>query len=85
MMMAKPVVASNIRGSREEVLDGKTGFLVPLKDSSRLASAIRKLLLNEGLAKKLGLAGRERAKRFYDEALVVRKQINKIMQFSKLH
>jgi glycosyltransferase involved in cell wall biosynthesis len=85
MMMAKPVVATDIRGSREEVVDGQTGFLVPLKDSSRLASAIGKLLLNETLAIKLGLAGRERAMTFYDEALVVSKQINKIKQFSKRH
>ena len=42
MMMAKPVVATNIRGAREEVVHGETGLLVPVKSSSGIATAVEK-------------------------------------------
>ena len=44
MLMAKPVVATNIRGSREEVVDGETGLLVPVRDAAALAQAFIKLI-----------------------------------------
>ena len=33
MLMKKPVIATNIRGSREQVLNEKTGMLVQIKSS----------------------------------------------------
>ena len=43
MMMARPVVATNIRGSREEVINEKTGLLVPTKNPKKLAEHLKKL------------------------------------------
>ena len=40
MAMAKPIVASDIPGIREQIIDGKNGILVPVKDSNALAVAI---------------------------------------------
>ena len=40
MMMEKPVIATNIRGCREEVIDNETGFLVPTKDVTKLKSVL---------------------------------------------
>ncbi|MGA2924699.1 MAG: glycosyltransferase family 4 protein [Solirubrobacteraceae bacterium] len=64
MAACKPVVASNVGGLREIVVDGETGLLVPRNDADALASAIARLLDDPQLRQRLGQAGRERAKRY---------------------
>lgn len=80
MMMGLPVVATNIRGSREEVVDGETGILVPLRDPLSLCSAIDTLYSNRELSLKMGSAGRKRALALYDETNIVKLQIDIINQ-----
>jgi len=80
MMMAKPVVATNIRGVREEVVPGQTGILVPVRSPHALASAVESILINPGLGISLGQAGRGRALNLYDERNVVTIQINRIIK-----
>ncbi len=60
MAMSKPVVSFNVGGVSELVIDGQTGILVPLKDSSGLAKAIIKLLKNKEEATGMGMAGWKR-------------------------
>jgi glycosyltransferase involved in cell wall biosynthesis len=55
-----PVVATNVGGNPEVVVDGETGILVPPKDPQKMAEAIIEILQNPGLAKKMGEAGRKR-------------------------
>jgi len=57
MAVGKPVVATNVRGSRDLVEHGKTGFLVELGDVERLVSALERLIKNEKLRKAMGKAG----------------------------
>ncbi len=78
MMMAKPVVATNIRGSREEVVQGVTGLLVPTKDANALVRALERLIQDAALRAGMGQAGRERALALYDEQKIVTLQIEKI-------
>lgn len=59
MVMAKPVVATNCGGSRELVLDGETGFLVPVGDAEALADRIAYLLDNPDAARRMGQAGKK--------------------------
>mgnify|MGYP000855911770 CR=1 FL=1 len=61
MACAKPVVATNIRGNRDLVEDGKNGFLVPLHSPEPLARALALLLTDRNLAAKMGTSGREMA------------------------
>ncbi len=75
MICALPVVATNIRGSREEVVHGETGLLVEVKQPNELARALNQLADNPAARKKLGSAGRARALDLYDEAKVVARQI----------
>ena len=75
MLMAKPVVATNIRGSREEVVAGETGLLVPVRDAAALAQAFVTLINDAGLRTRLGQSGRARALTLYDETKVVARQI----------
>ena len=56
-----PVIASDVGGLAEQVVDGQTGLLVPPGDVAALASACIQLLTNPLLRKKLGEAGYEKA------------------------
>jgi len=75
MAMELPVIATNIRGSREEVVDGETGILVPVGDVNALSNAVIKLAKDSKLRKTMGKKGRERAEKYFDESKVIEKQI----------
>jgi glycosyltransferase involved in cell wall biosynthesis len=57
--MMRPVVASDIRGCREVVLDGETGTLVPPRDVPRLVGAIERLYEDRALAARMGELARQ--------------------------
>jgi glycosyltransferase involved in cell wall biosynthesis len=69
--MARPVVATDIRGSREVVEYGVTGTLVPARNADALAGAIRTLLGDPDARAAMGAAGRRRAEERFDENAVV--------------
>lgn len=70
MAAGLPVVATDIRGCREEVVDGETGLLVPVRDSAALAAAIGCVLDDPELRARMGAAGQARARALFDERLV---------------
>ena len=76
MMSARPVVATNIRGCREEVVDGETGLLVPVKNAKALADALNRLANDGALRERMGTKGHERAKALYDENVVIQRQLD---------
>ena len=61
MASALPVVASGISGIPLAVADGETGLLVPERDPPALARALRRLLEDRPLARRMGERGRLRA------------------------
>lgn len=63
MQLGLPVVASDIPGTNEIVVDGETGFLVAANDAAAYAERVARLLQNPELAKRMGRSGRERAVR----------------------
>ncbi len=81
MAMECAVIATDIRGSREEVIDGKTGFLVPINSIKILSDKIKKLVEDDKLLQKMKIAGRRRAEKLYNENEVVKKQL---LIFNKL-
>ena len=66
MAAGLPVVASNVGGVPELVIDGETGLLVPAGDPRSLAAAIERLLEDQSLARRLGEAGRSRVAEHFD-------------------
>lgn len=70
MAMELPVVATNVRGCREAVVNGKTGLIIPPRSSEALALALRELLSDRKMSKSFGKAGRQRVEAEYDEDLV---------------
>jgi len=75
MSMECAVVATDIRGSREEVIDGKTGFLIPVNSINILSNKIKKLIEDDKLLQEMKIAGRRRAEELYNEKEVVKKQL----------
>jgi glycosyltransferase involved in cell wall biosynthesis len=61
MAAALPVVATNVGGVGEAVVDGETGILVPPGDSPALAAAARAVLAMPDRGAGLGQFGRKRA------------------------
>lgn len=70
MAHGRPVVATPVGGTPEVVADGETGLLVPPRDPAALAAALRRLLDDPALRRRLGEAGRQRvAERFTASAM----------------
>jgi glycosyltransferase involved in cell wall biosynthesis len=58
-----PIVATRVGGNPELVLEGETGYLVPVNNQSLLADRIVKLLVNPELRRRMGEAGQRRIER----------------------
>jgi len=70
MAMQLPIVATDIRGCREAVVDGQTGLIVPPQNSEKLAEALGKLLADASMRESFGKTGRQRVEAEYDERFV---------------
>jgi glycosyltransferase involved in cell wall biosynthesis len=69
----RPIVASEVDGIPEVVLDGQTGLLVPPNDPERLAAATQRLLADPALAARLGRMARQHyLSRFTEDAMIER-------------
>ena len=60
MVFAKPVIASNVGGIPEVVIDGETGLLVEAKNPATLAAAMLDLIENREKRLEMGRAGKVR-------------------------
>lgn len=65
-----PIVASDIGGLRDIVVDGETGLLVAPGDEADLRRAIQTLLADPELRRSLGAKARERARTFSPDKVV---------------
>ena len=72
MASGLPVVASDVAGIPEAVVDGVTGFLVPPSDPAAVADRIGRLVEDPALTRRLGAAGRARVLDRFDRASAVR-------------
>ena len=62
MAHGRPVVATGVGGLRDLVVDEETGLVVPPRDPQALRAALERLLADPELRRRLGAAGRERAR-----------------------
>ena len=76
MLCGLPVVASDIPGPREQVIEGETGRLVPAHDVAALAGALSALVADAGLRARMGAAGRVRAAALFDERKVIARTLD---------
>jgi glycosyltransferase involved in cell wall biosynthesis len=73
MAAGKPIVATAVGANGYLVRHNVHGLLVPPGDAGRLAGAIRRLLEDPSLARRLGAAARARAHERYSRAAMVRR------------
>ena len=66
MAAGKPVLATNLGGSKECIVNNESGLLVKENDVSSMGNAILKILENKSLRNKFGHNGRERVETFFD-------------------
>ncbi len=70
MAAGKPVVATDIPGCREAVVHGQTGSLVPPRDVTALAAAIKTLIDDPALRARMGAAGRLRVEEHFSDSII---------------
>jgi len=68
-----PVIASDVGGIKEAVLNGKTGILVPKENEKELARAMMMLLAAPDQREKMGCAAHEFVKNNFDLQKIVQK------------
>lgn len=64
MYYGLPVVASDVKGNRDLVLDGVTGFLYPYGDEDAFVQAVNELCVCKDLRGKLGRQGKENVRQY---------------------
>ena len=70
MSAGKPIVANNVDGASDVVIDGKTGFLVTPHNVDEMAHRILYLLQNEALCAQMGATAKQNSELFSSEKMV---------------
>jgi glycosyltransferase involved in cell wall biosynthesis len=70
--MGKPIITTDVPGCRQVVDDGVTGFLVEVRNAVDLARQMKRMLsLSQDQRRQMGLRGREKMLREFDERTVI--------------
>ncbi len=75
MASGLPVVATDVSGTREVMVHGETGLMVPPGDPEKLAQAIDQILSNPAQAQAMGMAGRRRVEANFSAQTQVKEYI----------
>jgi sugar transferase (PEP-CTERM/EpsH1 system associated) len=67
----RPVIATDVGGNPEIIVDGENGLLIPVGKPEILAEKITDFLLNKAFAISCGRAGREKVKRIFSLQVMV--------------
>lgn len=76
MAAGKPVVATNVGGAAEAIIENETGFLIESGDDETMANRLIELLENEDKAARFG----ETAKKIVEENFSLENQLNKTLE-----
>ncbi len=68
----RPVVTADVSGSLDTVLNGESGYVVPVRDSHAFADRLARLLNDPALAERMGTRARVHVLERYDERRLLR-------------
>jgi glycosyltransferase involved in cell wall biosynthesis len=81
--VGRPLIATDVPGCREVVENGKNGFLCKVKDAQSLAENMSSmLLLSDDERHHMGLYGRKKMERQYNEWFVIKRYIKVLDQIA---
>ena len=63
----KPIVATNVGGASDTIVDNETGYIVEVDNSEQMADRIARLLGNPEMAQQMGKKGYQRAISYYSD------------------
>lgn len=66
MAMGRAVITTSVPGCRETVVDGKNGYMVPVRNATALAGAMKRFIENPHLVTSMGLESRRLAELRFD-------------------
>lgn len=73
--MGKPSVSTATAGIEVAIDEGKTGFIIPIKDPRRLGEALQEIITNPVLAQTMGTTARQRVVTLFDQDKIVDQQV----------
>ena len=76
MGLGKPVIASRLAGTPEQVEEGKTGLLIEPRNVEQLSRAILQLSKNSDIRKSMGSAALARFKANFSSEIAIRNYNN---------
>ena len=74
--VGRPIITCDSVGCRDTVIDGVTGYLIPIKNSVALAEKLKCLIDNESHRKSMGYKSREYAERNFSLSEVISVHMN---------
>lgn len=81
--MAKPIITTDVPGCRQVLEDGRTGFLVKVRDSADLAAKMEKMIRLSAIEREqMGLRGRDKMIREFDERLVLNSYLRVVQELT---
>ena len=81
----RPVITTNVPGCKETVDDGKTGYLVEVKNGRALADAMEKfIMLTYNQKVEMGQEARKKVEREFDRQMVVDTYLNEIKRIENV-
>lgn len=81
--MEVPVVVTEYPGPSGGMKDGLTGYAVPVKDDNKLCECILKLMNDDNLRKKMGIAGRKFVEETFEQKTFIEKYMENRMNLLK--
>tara|TARA_Y100000590_G_scaffold242479_1_gene272527 strand:+ start:1700 stop:2761 length:1062 start_codon:yes stop_codon:yes gene_type:complete len=82
-LMEKPVIATDVGGDKEMMIDGKTGFLVKEGSSNDIIEKLSKLLEDEQMSEKMGKEGAKFVKEKFNWEFVAKNFLDIIKPYLK--
>lgn len=75
----RPIITTDRAGCREAVEDGRTGFMIPVRDQQALDDALERFMqMSNAERREMGLAGREKVKREFNRRIIVEAYIKEL-------